>query len=77
VGAISQKKEYDYICTKQRNTHMKYKKNSFKIERRSFNGWQTIRYWSLRLAEYAAEIKQIHDKGIEIAIVIGGNILEE
>jgi uridylate kinase len=31
-----------------------------------------------RLAEYAAEIKQIHDKGIEIAIVIGGgNILEE
>jgi uridylate kinase len=32
----------------------------------------------LRLAEYAAEIKQIHDKGIEIAIVIGGgNILEE
>jgi uridylate kinase len=28
----------------------------------------------LRLAEYAAEIKQIHDKGIEIAIVIGGNI---
>jgi uridylate kinase len=32
----------------------------------------------VRLAEYAAEIKQIHDKGIEIAIVIGGgNILEE
>ena len=25
-----------------------------------------------RLAEYAAEIKQIHDKGVEIAIVIGG-----
>jgi uridylate kinase len=25
-----------------------------------------------RLAEYAEEIKKIHDKGIEIAIVIGG-----
>jgi len=25
-----------------------------------------------RLAEYAAEIKQIHDKGVQIAIVIGG-----
>ncbi|MBE0391774.1 Uridylate kinase [Flavobacterium sp. PL0002] len=26
----------------------------------------------VRLAEYAEEIKQIHDKGVEIAIVIGG-----
>jgi uridylate kinase len=26
----------------------------------------------VRLAEYAEEIKKIHDKGIEIAIVIGG-----
>jgi uridylate kinase len=29
-----------------------------------------------RLAEYAEEIKKIHDKGIEIAIVIGGGYLE-
>jgi uridylate kinase len=28
----------------------------------------------VRLAEYAEEIKKIHDKGIEIAIVIGGGI---
>jgi hypothetical protein len=72
VGAISQKKEYDYICTKQRNTHMKYKRILLKLSGEALMGDRQYGIDPVRLAEYAAEIKQIHDKGIEIAIVIGG-----
>jgi uridylate kinase len=38
VGAISQKKEYDYICTKQRNTHMKYKRILLKLSGEALMG---------------------------------------
>jgi uridylate kinase len=55
---------------------MKYKRILLKLSGEALMGdlqWNR----SKRLAEYADEIKQIHDKGGEIAIVIGGgNILE-
>jgi 23S rRNA pseudoU1915 N3-methylase RlmH len=71
------KKKILYLHESTQHTH-EIQKNSSKIKWRSFNGRLTIRNRSKRLAEYADEIKQIHDKGVEIAIVIGGgNILEE
>lgn len=51
---------------------MKYKRILLKLSGEALMGDRQYGIDPKRLAEYAAEIKQIHDKGIEIAIVIGG-----
>ena len=51
---------------------MKYKRILLKLSGEALMGDRAYGIDPKRLAEYAAEIKQIHDKGIEIAIVIGG-----
>ena len=66
------KKEYDYICTNQLYKHMKYKRILLKLSGEALMGEQQYGIDPVRLAEYAEEIKKIHDKGVEIAIVIGG-----
>jgi uridylate kinase len=55
---------------------MKYKRILLKLSGEALMGDRQYGIDPVRLAEYAEEIKKIHDKGIEIAIVIGG-ILEE
>jgi uridylate kinase len=51
---------------------MKYKRILLKLSGEALMGERQYGIDPKRLAEYAAEIKQIHDLGIEIAIVIGG-----
>jgi uridylate kinase len=51
---------------------MKYKRILLKLSGEALMGDRQYGIDPARLATYAAEIKQIHDKGIEIAIVIGG-----
>jgi len=51
---------------------MKYKRILLKLSGEALMGERQYGIDPQRLAEYASEIKQIHDKGVEIAIVIGG-----
>ena len=51
---------------------MKYKRILLKLSGEALMGDRQYGIEPKRLAEYAQEIKQIHDKGVEIAIVIGG-----
>jgi uridylate kinase len=51
---------------------MKYKRILLKLSGEALMGDRQYGIDPKRLAEYADEIKQIHDKGVEIAIVIGG-----
>lgn len=51
---------------------MKHKRILLKLSGEALMGDRQYGIDPKRLAEYAAEIKQIHDKGVEIAIVIGG-----
>lgn len=55
----------------KKNT-MKYKRILLKLSGEALMGDRQYGIDPKRLAEYADEIKEIHDKGIEIAIVIGG-----
>ena len=51
---------------------MKYKRILLKLSGESLMGSKQFCIDNQRLANYAAEIKEIHELGIEIAIVIGG-----
>lgn len=51
---------------------MKYKRILLKLSGEALMGDRQYGIEPKRLAEYAQEIKQIHDLGVEIAIVIGG-----
>ena len=51
---------------------MKYKRILLKLSGESLMGDKLFGIDNQRLAEYAAQIKEIHDLGSEIAIVIGG-----
>lgn len=51
---------------------MKYKRILLKLSGEALMGDRQYGIDPIRLAEYAAEIKQIHEQGIQIAIVIGG-----
>jgi uridylate kinase len=51
---------------------MKYKRILLKLSGEALMGDQQYGIDPKRLAEYAEEIKKIHDLGVEIAIVIGG-----
>ena len=51
---------------------MKYKRILLKLSGESLMGDKQFGIDNQRLANYAAEIKEIHELGIEIAIVIGG-----
>ncbi len=51
---------------------MKYKRILLKLSGEALMGDRQYGIDPARLAEYAAEIKQIHEQGVEIAIVIGG-----
>ena len=51
---------------------MKYKRILLKLSGEALMGERQYGIDPVRLAEYAEEIKKIHDKGVEIAIVIGG-----
>ncbi len=51
---------------------MKYKRILLKLSGEALMGNNQYGIDPIRLAEYADEIKKVHNKGVEIAIVIGG-----
>lgn len=51
---------------------MKYKRILLKLSGEALMGEQQFGIDANRLDQYAKEIKKVHDKGLEIAIVIGG-----
>jgi uridylate kinase len=51
---------------------MKYKRILLKLSGEALMGENSYGIDPKRLAEYAQEIKELHDQGIEVAIVIGG-----
>lgn len=51
---------------------MKYKRILLKLSGEALMGERAYGIDPKRLSEYAQEIKKIHEKGTEIAIVIGG-----
>lgn len=51
---------------------MKYKRILLKLSGEALMGDQSYGIDPKRLAEYAEDVKELHDKGIEVAIVIGG-----
>ena len=53
---------------------MKYKRVLLKLSGEALMGEYNHGIDPTRLNDYAIEIKEIHEKGTEIAIVIGGNI---
>jgi uridylate kinase len=65
----------DLILHKQNsknNTSMKYKRILLKLSGEALMGDRQYGIDPIRLAEYADDIKTIHEQGVEIAIVIGG-----
>ena len=57
---------------KNRTKLMKYKRILLKLSGEALMGTRQYGIDPVRLAEYAEEIKIIRDKGVEVAIVIGG-----
>lgn len=55
-----------------RSENMKYKRILLKLSGEALMGTRQYGIDPVRLAEYADEIKVIRDKGVEVAIVIGG-----
>lgn len=51
---------------------MKYKRILLKLSGESLMGDKSFGIDNNRLSQYAQQIKDIHDKGVEVAIVIGG-----
>jgi uridylate kinase len=51
---------------------MKYNRILLKLSGESLMGDKQFGIDNNRLAEYASQIKEVHDLGVEIAIVIGG-----
>ena len=60
-----------YICT-QPKKNMKYKRILLKLSGESLMGDKQFGIDNNRLSSYAKQIKEIHETGVEIAIVIGG-----
>jgi uridylate kinase len=57
---------------KKQNLPMKYNRILLKLSGEALMGDRQYGIDPKRLSEYADEIKQIHDQGVQIAIVIGG-----
>ena len=61
---------FDYFCLKQ--LAMQYKRILLKLSGEALMGEKEYGIDNKRLEEYAEEIKEVVEKGIEVAIVIGG-----
>lgn len=61
-----------YLCAKENYIKMKYKRILLKLSGESLMGEKQYGIDENRLADYAKQIKTITEKGIQVAIVIGG-----
>ncbi len=63
---------FDYFCPKQNVCYMPYKRILLKLSGEALMGDKQFGIDPQRLLDYAEEIKSVVDKGVEVAIVIGG-----
>jgi len=63
---------FDYFCPDFKISSMQYKRVLLKLSGEALMGEQQYGIDAKRLAEYAEDIKAVVEKGIEVAIVIGG-----
>lgn len=63
---------FDYFCPNFKIPSMQYKRILLKLSGEALMGEQQYGIDAKRLAEYAEDIKAVVEKGIELAIVIGG-----
>lgn len=61
-----------FLNTIEQHALMKYNRILLKLSGESLMGDKQFGIDNNRLAEYASQIKEVHDLGVEIAIVIGG-----
>ena len=64
--------EFDYFCRDDNRKSMHYKRILLKLSGEALMGEQQYGIDPSRLQEYAEDIKEIVDQGVEVAIVIGG-----
>ncbi len=72
LAQISWLKKIMYFCTTFFQKRMQYKRILLKLSGEALMGERQYGIDPRRLAEYAQEIKAVVEKGIEVAIVIGG-----
>ena len=70
-GLLAQK-NFDYFCRDSKIPLMKYKRILLKLSGEALMGEQQYGIDPKRIQEYAEDIKAVMDKGVEMAIVIGG-----
>lgn len=70
-GLLAQK-NFDYFCRDFKIPLMKYKRILLKLSGEALMGEQQYGIDPKRIQEYAEDIKAVVDKGVEMAIVIGG-----
>ena len=63
---------FDYFCSKKSAKQMPYKRILLKLSGEALMGEKQFGIDPKRLENYAEEIKSVVDKGVEVAIVIGG-----
>lgn len=63
---------FDYFCSDFNKVSMQYKRILLKLSGEALMGEKQYGIDAKRLAEYAEEIKAVAEKGVEVAIVIGG-----
>lgn len=66
------KNNFDYFCSDFKKRHMQYKRILLKLSGEALMGEQQYGIDANRLTEYAEDIKAVIEKGVQIAIVIGG-----
>jgi uridylate kinase len=69
---IQNTNNFIYFCRAKPLTSMQYKRILLKLSGEALMGNRQYGIDPDRLSEYAQEIKQITDKGVQVAIVIGG-----
>ncbi len=63
---------FDYFCSDFKKLSMQYKRILLKLSGEALMGKQNYGIDAERLKEYAEDIKAVINKGVEVAIVIGG-----
>lgn len=65
-------KNFDYFCRDFKTSSMKYKRVLLKLSGEALMGEQQYGIDPKRIQEYAEDVKAVVNKGIQVAIVIGG-----
>lgn len=70
--SLFDQRNFDYFCRDFKTPYMKYKRILLKLSGEALMGEQQYGIDPKRIQEYAEDIKAVIDKGVQVAIVIGG-----